>query len=98
MRGLPRKGFNKSEAISWAQSVEWQKLEVLTATSDTVEFKAYFKTKGHTEFIHENSKFKETEKSWFYIGSIDDFPVKVSQNSPCPCKSRKKYKRCCGRP
>jgi SEC-C motif-containing protein len=33
---------SKEDILAWARSNDWQKLEVLKSTDNTVEFKAYF--------------------------------------------------------
>ncbi|RXP54527.1 Sec-C motif domain protein [Lutibacter sp. HS1-25] len=52
----------------WTKSVNWVKLEVLNATEDTVEFKAFFIVNGTTNVIHENSKFCKENGHWVYFG------------------------------
>ncbi|HEX8014269.1 MAG TPA: YchJ family metal-binding protein, partial [Flavobacterium sp.] len=37
-----RKFYSKSEILKWAVNNKWQKLEILSFTENTVEFKAYF--------------------------------------------------------
>ena len=67
---------DKKSIVKWAKSVDWVKLEILNTfkglaedTEGTVEFKAYFKTKGELQFIHENSVFVRESKSWVYLGA-----------------------------
>jgi SEC-C motif-containing protein len=38
MKGI----HSKEDILAWARSNDWQKLEVLKSTDNTVEFKAYF--------------------------------------------------------
>ncbi|MEO1885089.1 MAG: YchJ family metal-binding protein, partial [Methylococcales bacterium] len=71
-----------------------------------VEFKAYFLLDNKEHYMHEISRFQKTANSWFYLDgaakAISHTEVKKqdpnvpSKNSPCPCGSGKKYKRCCG--
>jgi SEC-C motif-containing protein len=70
-RGL----VDKSEIVSWANLVQWLRLEILSKslglendTIGTVEFKAYFNEKGVERFIHENSKFVKENNCWVYLG------------------------------
>ena len=63
-----RKYYSKSEILKWATSNRWQKLEILSFTESTVEFKAYFlnaenKPQTHYEF----STFKFENGAWFYV-------------------------------
>ncbi len=37
-----RKHYSKAEILKWATANKWQKLEILSFTENTVEFKAYF--------------------------------------------------------
>ena len=63
-----RKYYSKEEILKWATSNKWQKLEILSFTETTVEFKAYFldasqKPREHYEF----STFKFENGAWFYV-------------------------------
>ena len=58
----------KKAIVKWSKSVKWLKLEVLEATIDTVNFKAYFIENGTTDVIVENSKFVKENNIWFYLG------------------------------
>lgn len=53
----------------WTKSVNWIKLEILNTTENTVEFKAFFKENGMTNYIHENSKFCIENEHWVYLGA-----------------------------
>ena len=56
----------KRELLTWTNSVEWVKLEVLNSTENTVEFKAYFIENGSLNVIHENSFFVKENNHWVY--------------------------------
>lgn len=63
-----RKYYSKAEILKWAISNKWQKLEILSFSENTVEFKAYFldinnKPQTHYEF----STFKFENNAWFYL-------------------------------
>ncbi|WP_228526561.1 MULTISPECIES: YchJ family protein [unclassified Flavobacterium] len=63
-----RQYYSKTEILKWATSNKWQKLEILSSSEDTVEFKAYFldannKPQTHYEF----STFKFENDSWYYV-------------------------------
>ncbi len=63
-------------------------------TTGTVEFIARYRTEGRAYIIHEVSRFVKEEGRWYYV---DGTLSQTSQNSPCPCGSGKKFKRCCGK-
>ena len=63
------------EIVEWANSVVWERLEVLKTTegqredeNGTVEFKAHFKQNGKGDFILENSQFVKENGHWVYLG------------------------------
>ncbi|MFH1217302.1 MAG: YchJ family metal-binding protein [Pseudomonadota bacterium] len=86
---------------------QWTHLEVINEKEDKetgearVEFKARALSSGQVLVLHEISRFVKENNLWFYIdGEIKDAPkstaVKIGRNSPCPCGSGKKFKKCCG--
>lgn len=63
-----RKYYSKSEILNWATSNEWLQLEIMNATENTVEFKAYFlDNKLEKQIHHEFSTFKLENGNWFYV-------------------------------
>lgn len=63
-----RKYYSKAEILNWATANEWQKLEIISATENTVEFKAYFLDENKQNQIHhEFSTFVEENDIWFYV-------------------------------
>jgi SEC-C motif domain protein len=63
-----QKYYSKAEILNWATANEWQKLEIISATENTVEFKAYFLDKNKINQVHyEFSTFKKENDSWFYV-------------------------------
>ncbi len=63
-----RKYYSKAEILNWATANEWQKLEIISATENTVEFKAYFLDENKQNQIHhEFSNFVEENDMWFYV-------------------------------
>ncbi len=63
-----RKYYSKEEILHWAKANQWQKLEIIAATENTVEFKAYFLDEnGKNQIHHEFSTFKQENSSWFYV-------------------------------
>ncbi len=63
-----RKYYAKSEILDWAISNQWLKLEIINATENKVEFKAYFlDSRLKKQIHHELSTFKLENGSWFYV-------------------------------
>jgi SEC-C motif-containing protein len=63
-----RKYYSREEILNWATSNQWQKLEIISATENTVEFKAYFKDVNNVIQVHyEFSTFKKENDFWFYV-------------------------------
>ena len=63
-----RKYYSKEDILKWATSNQWQKLEIISSTENTVEFKAYFKDENNVSQVHyEFSTFKKENDSWFYV-------------------------------
>ncbi len=63
-----RKYYSKADILNWATANEWQKLEIITATENTVEFKAYFLDENkQSQIHHEFSTFIKENGSWFYV-------------------------------
>jgi SEC-C motif-containing protein len=62
-----RKHQSKAAILEWAKSNHWLKLEVLTATKDVVEFKAYYLDSAlRAQVHHERSRFIKERGSWYY--------------------------------
>ena len=63
-----RKYHSKKDIQQWAVSNQWLKLEIIKATENTVEFKAYFlDALLQPQVHHEKSTFKQQNGSWFYV-------------------------------
>lgn len=63
-----RKYYSKTEILHWATSNQWQKLEIIKTTENTVEFKAYFlDSKLQEQIHHEHSTFKLENGCWYYV-------------------------------
>ncbi len=63
-----RKNYSKIEILDWAKSNYWQKLEIISFSEYTVEFKAYYLNSDNIQQIHhELSNFKIEDGSWFYV-------------------------------
>ena len=66
-----RKYYSKKDIRRWALESQWQKLEIVNATENTVEFKAYFLDKHmQSQIHHEKSIFVNENGSWFYKDGI----------------------------
>lgn len=96
----------KDEILSWAKSVEWIKLEVLTTEKGMqndndgfVEFKAYYRENGIEQVLHENSFFRKENNNWMYVSGEYPKPKHKKKlpgrNEACFCGSGKKFKKCC---
>ena len=63
-----RATHSKDEILYWATSNQWQRLEIIRATSTTVEFKAfYFNSNKQLQVHHEHSRFVEENSEWMYV-------------------------------
>lgn len=84
----------------FSQNSEWLKLEIVQNSEDDanamVEFKAYYRDDDAIKLHHEKSTFVKEEGDWMYEAGVL-FKTTIGRNEPCPCGSRKKFKRCCGR-
>jgi SEC-C motif domain protein len=73
-----RNQYDAASIRAWAESSQWQKLEVLftekgTAgdTAGKVEFKAYFKDPQSNNCVHyELSDFLKQDGNWFFVKGI----------------------------
>jgi len=63
-----RTTHSKKEILYWATSNQWQRLEIIRVTSNTVEFKAfYFNPNKELQVHHEHSRFVEENGEWMYV-------------------------------
>ncbi|AUR51314.1 YchJ family protein [Aquella oligotrophica] len=71
MQGKPLVAYDQKESTLWAQSVIWQKLEVLNSSMNNdqgvVEFKAYYNDANRNVILHEISQFRRKDGRWYYI-------------------------------
>ena len=98
--------FDHEVAKTWANKVEWIRLEVISSQMEGnkgfVEFLAYFYENSKRHAMHEYSEFQLIDGKWYYMDGYapkDRPPFKESirkRNDPCICGSGKKYKKCCG--
>ncbi len=63
----------------------------------SVEFVAYFSNNNTLGKLHEISQFIKEDKQWFYLDGkiIPESNFQPPRNSPCYCRSGKKFKQCC---
>jgi len=101
--------YSVEDAERWAKNSVWLGLQIVSTdgggpndTSGWVEFKARFKTEENEHEHHEVAVFSRENGKWVYAGQKREqgIPVrretpKIGRNDPCPCGSRKKYKKCC---
>lgn len=78
----------------FSSKVEWLKLDILKASTNTVEFKAYYKEGNIIKVLHEKSNFIQENGVWLYVDG-ELYNTKVQRNEICPCGSGKKFKKCC---
>jgi len=104
-----RKDFDRKGTKEWAESAEWEGLEIIDVqqggkedTIGDVEFVARYRVKGTLREHHELAHFRKENGRWFFMdGSmVKPKPIiaeKIGRNYPCPCGSGAKYKKCCGK-
>lgn len=101
MQGRALKLFDReSTQAEWFDKCEWQKLEIIEAKDDMVEFRAHYTLDGESQVLHERSKFSKLNNSWYFVSGQNkaaDIRIsdKVGRNDPCSCGSGKKFKKCC---
>ena len=90
-----------------ASGTKWLALSVVapsteaqqsSATTDQVEFKAYYAVNHKPYLMHETSDFVMEDNEWRYTTGImhsDSGLLKTGRNDPCFCGSGKKFKQCC---
>jgi SEC-C motif-containing protein len=62
----------------------------------TVEFTSTYVDNGHLCRLREKSSFVHEKGLWFYLsGDCQVTRNSPPRNTPCPCGSGKKFKRCC---
>ncbi|MBT2386049.1 YchJ family metal-binding protein [Streptomyces sp. ISL-11] len=68
----------RPDTIDFDRRQRWTRLEIL-ATNDgtpfhsegTVEFRAHYTLRGHTDSQHENSRFVRVEGRWVYVDAME---------------------------
>lgn len=79
-------------------SSQWKKLKIISASDNEVQFAAFFSNSINNKeclfSLYEKSLFVN-ENHWLYLQGNDLKTTALSKNMPCPCRSGKKFKRCC---
>jgi len=75
---------------------DWLGLTIVQSTTENVEFIAGFRQESKIMALHEISRFMQLDHHWRYIDGQCDIS-EAGRNTPCPCGSGKKTKRCCGK-
>jgi len=76
-------------------STDWLGLSIIESSPETVEFIATFREHRKIMALHEISRFSQVDHHWRYLDGVCDIS-QAGRNTPCPCGSGKKTKRCCG--
>ena len=80
-------------------ATHWKKLKIISAAGNVVEFIAFFTNVGNDKdkifALYEQSHFVKEDR-WYYHHGEGLETLTPSKNGLCPCKSGKKFKRCCG--
>lgn len=99
-----RNDYSYEDIENWSKSSKWKKLIILNTEKGTesditgiVEFQAFYEINGISQIHHEKSVFDKIDNVWYYTTQLPVSPIKINRNSPCPCGSGKKYKKCCGK-
>ncbi|RLL54105.1 hypothetical protein D8Y20_04255 [Mariprofundus sp. EBB-1] len=77
-------------------STDWLGLSIVKSSSDCVEFIAGFKEGSKIMLLHESSRFQQVGGHWRYLDGKCEIS-EAGRNTPCPCNSGLKTKRCCGK-
>jgi SEC-C motif-containing protein len=65
---LQRQLLSKKDVLEWSQTNKWNKLEIIEATSNMVEFKAFYIDSNNQSHIHhEKSTFIIEDGKWCYV-------------------------------
>ncbi|RRJ84038.1 YchJ family protein [Aestuariirhabdus litorea] len=95
--------LDRAALSDWLSHSHWQRLEILATEAGgsddslgRVEFNAWYQLDGQGELLchHESSRFIREAGNWVFVDPTVK-PRAPGRNSPCPCGSGKKFKRCC---
>lgn len=63
-----RRFQRKTEIEQWSKENKWEGLEIIKATENTVEFKAFYMDPfGEKQQHHEKSRFQKLQGTWYYV-------------------------------
>jgi SEC-C motif-containing protein len=106
---LEKEKANYNGIKDWSENSTWLGLKIISVDggdggcgAGTVVFEATYERKGLKNVHHETAQFWKSDDRWFYKdGKIVPQTIvrtgpKLGRNDPCPCRSGKKYKHCCG--
>ncbi|WP_281557147.1 YchJ family protein [Thalassomonas sp. RHCl1] len=99
---------NLEEIVQWAAMTKWLFLEIhhssaIPQSADelpVVKFSAHYLLGNKYHKMTETSRFVLENGQWRYLdGDVSEFDEvrEIKRNEPCPCRSKKKFKQCCGR-
>ncbi len=86
--------------MKWSRESSWLGLDLETATDNSsdraqVTFTAHWADPDGSRHQHrERSDFVRQAGQWYFIDP--NHRPATGRNTPCPCGSGKKFKRCCG--
>ena len=82
--------------------MKWIRLEVHSTQDGTlnnqegiVDYTALSRSTTGLEWLKETARFARESGQWRYLDGVFHPAPKIGRNSPCPCLSGIKYKRCC---
>ncbi|MGK5089519.1 YchJ family metal-binding protein [Bdellovibrionota bacterium FG-2] len=105
-----KKDLKREEVEDWAKNSKWLGLRIVQTdkgtaqdTEGSVTFCAQFEADGKQEDHWEHALFEKEDGKWRFLdarpvhtGTYKREEPKIGRNDLCPCKSGKKFKKCCG--
>ncbi|WDE07674.1 SEC-C domain-containing protein [Thalassomonas viridans] len=99
---------NLEEIAQWAAMTKWLFLEIHHSSEipqsagelPVVKFSAHYLLGNKYHKMTETSRFLQESGQWRYLdGDVSDSDEvrEIKRNDACPCRSKKKFKQCCGR-
>ena len=63
-----QKDHKKSEILTWSKSNNWNRLEILNVSTNTVTFNAFYTDQKGVTYVHfEKSTFVFENENWYYV-------------------------------
>ena len=106
MSGDAAAGFDPQNAKQWAENIRWCGLKIIDPgqqrtdlEKDEVEFAAKYVIGEELNILQERSEFHKINGNWLYMSGklLPHKPTKITRTDICPCGSRKKFVKCCGK-